>query len=78
MELDEEGQHALPDLQDLGHQLRRRARWDPACRGALGPDDLGGFSVAAVDYLLELPPPLGYEAEHLSLTQVLRKDRISF
>lgn len=31
VELDEEGQHALPDLQDLCHQLRGSAWWDPAC-----------------------------------------------
>lgn len=30
VELDKERQHALPDLQDLRHQLRRRARRDPA------------------------------------------------
>lgn len=73
VELDEEGQHALPDLQDLRHQLRRCAWWDPACWGALGPDNLGGFCVAAVDYLLELPPALRYKAEHLSFSQILRK-----
>lgn len=72
VELDEEGQHALPDLQDLGHQLWGCAWRDPACWGAFRPDDLGGFSVAAVDYLLELPPALRYEAEHLSFTQILR------
>lgn len=76
VELDEQGQHALSDLQNLRHQLRGGAWWDPACGGTLGPDDLGGFSVAAVDYLLELPPPLRDKAEHLSFTQVLRKHRI--
>ena len=73
MELDEEGQHALPDLQDLCHQLRGGARWDPTCGGALGPDNLGGFSVAAVNDFLELPSALRYKAEHLSFTQVLKK-----
>lgn len=72
VELDEERQHALPDLQDLRHQLRRCARGDPARRGALGPDNLGGFCAAAVDNLLELSPALRYEAEHLSFSQVLR------
>lgn len=31
VELNEEGQHALPDLQDLRHQLRGSAWRDPAC-----------------------------------------------
>jgi len=75
VELDEEGQHALPDLEDLGYQLRGCAWWDPARWGALGPDNLGGFSVAPVDDLLELPPPLRHKAEHLSFTQVLGKHR---
>lgn len=78
VELDEEGQHALPDLQDLRHQHWVGAWWDPACGGALGPDNLGGFSVAAVDYLLKLPPALRHETEHLSFTQVLRKHSHSF
>lgn len=73
MELNEEGQHALPDLQDLCHQLRGGARWDPTCGGTLGPDNLGGFGVAAVNDLLELPSSLCYKAEHLSFTQVLIK-----
>lgn len=73
VEFDEEGQHALPDLQDLRNQLRGRPRRDPARRGALWPDNLGGFGVAAVDYLLELPPPFRHKAEHLSLPQVLGK-----
>ena len=71
VELDEEGQHALSDLQDLRHQLGRCAWRDPAGWGALGPDNLGGLRVAAVDYLLELPPALRHEAEDLSFTQVL-------
>lgn len=73
VQLDEQRQHALPDLQDLRHQLRRRARRDPARRRALGPHHLGRLGAAAVDDLLELPPALGHQAEHLSLTQVLEK-----
>lgn len=75
VELDEERQHALADLQDLRHQLGRRAGRHPARRRALGPHHLGGLRVAAVDDLLELPPALGDEAEHLSFSQVLRKER---
>lgn len=75
VELDEERQHALADLQDLRHQLGRRAGRHPARRRALGPHDLGGLRVAAVDDLLELPPAFGDEAEHLSFPQVLRKER---
>lgn len=77
VELYEERQHALADLQDLRHQLRRCAWWDPACWGALGPDNLGGFRVIAVDNFLELPPPFSYEAENLSLSHILSKNRIN-
>lgn len=75
VQLDEQGEHAFPDLQDLRHQLGGRSWWDPACRGALGPDGLVCFGGAPVDYLLKLPPALCHEAEHLSFTKVLRKHR---
>lgn len=73
MELDEERQHALTDLQDLRYQLRCRAGRNPACWGALGPDNLGSFRVVAIDNFLELPPAFCYEAENLSFPQILKK-----
>lgn len=78
MELDEDGQHALSDLKDLSHQLGWCTWWDPACRGALGPDNQGGFTVATVDNLLELSPALCHKAEHLSFTKVLNENKEYF
>lgn len=77
VELYEERQHALADLQDLRHQLRCCAWWNPACRGAFGPDNLGSFRVIAVDNFLELPSAFGYEAENLSFSQILSENRVN-
>lgn len=77
VELYEEGQHALADLQDLCHQLRCCPWWNPACWGVFGPDNLGCFRVIAVDNFLELPPAFSYEAENLSFSQILSKDRVN-
>lgn len=75
VQLDEQGEHALVDLQDLGDQLGRRAGRDPACRVALGPHHLAGLGAAAVDDLLELPPALCHQAEHLRLPDVLQQQK---
>lgn len=75
VQFDQQGQHALPDLQDLRDHLRRGTRRQPA-RGRLRPNDLVRLVVTAVDDLLELPPALCYQAEELRLAQILRKKEI--
>lgn len=75
VQLDEQGEHALVDLQDLGDQLGRRAGRDPASGAALGPHRLASLCAAAVDDLLELPPALCHQAEHLRLPDVLQQQK---
>lgn len=72
MQLDEEGQHALSDLQDFCHQLGGGAWWNPTCRRAFRPHNLRGFCVAAVYDLLKLSPALCHKTEYLSFPQVLK------
>lgn len=71
VQLDQEWQHALADLQDLGDQLWWWPWRQPAGGRRLGPHCLTGLVVTAVYDLLELSPALGHQTEHLSFTQIL-------